>query len=46
MQITFEGKWANLRNLVTQMEEQGWSVVSCEGNETFTLTVVVLQYAG
>jgi len=43
MQITFEGKWANLRNLVSQMEEQGWSVVSCEGDAEFRRTVVVLE---
>ncbi len=46
MTITFEGKWANLRNLVSQMEEQGWSVVSCEPDAEFRWTTVVLQYAG
>ena len=40
--ISLEGKWANLRNLVSQLEEQGWTVVSCEPDERFRFTTVEL----
>ena len=40
--ISLEGKWKNLRNLVSQLEEQGWTVVSCEGDAEFRYTTVEL----
>lgn len=40
--ISLQGKWKNLRSLVQQMTEQGWSVVSCEPDDSFTFTTIVL----
>lgn len=43
MTISLQGKWKNLRSLVQQMTEQGWSVVSCEPDEMFQFTTCILE---
>jgi hypothetical protein len=41
--INIQGKWANIKKYVKDLELQGWVVTKCEGSADFTYTDVQLQ---
>lgn len=41
--LTIEGKWRNIRRIVSALIDDGWTALSMQPNETFTFTIVELE---